>query len=310
MIGHTLREPKFGATAGTFAAGDDSRIRSLVSLKPYEPVDVSWTGSKTSAQKWAIYQAILAKIGTVYPIPFSLYDLRVDPRYGTPLWEIALVDRSWYSQILNWAGAPAPVDVSAFFGGTSSRLYLVLRKTGDFNFDGVCNAVDCGMADNAAATGGANAGTYNWRYLFRVASTQQTYVNAWDLAWVDVLSIHNLSAFRPAGQYETVMGGDPRLGSVVTLETGIAPVAVNQQSRDQTAVIYADDVIAALTISLPDDASSVTGQVIRIWSATAITAITITANQQDVLGDALTAAAASTLYIFQKIDAALWLRLQ
>lgn len=86
-------------------------------------------------------------------------------------------------------------------------------------------------------------------------------------------------------------------------------ISFNTKRQSETLDLTPAATIAALTVVFPSNATSRIGQELRITSSHIVTALTVTATTQTVLGTALTALAVDTPVIFKKIKASVWVRI-
>lgn len=82
----------------------------------------------------------------------------------------------------------------------------------------------------------------------------------------------------------------------------------NILSKDETIACLHSTTIAAQTFVLPSNANSTIGQELVIFSRSAITAVTLTANGNTVYGASFTTIAASGIYRIRKVAASAWVR--
>ena len=99
---------------------------------------------------------------------------------------------------------------------------------------------------------------------------------------------------------DTVQAVTPLAGDTVTATTA----GVNE-----TAYLTPAGTLANLTYALPADGSSRTGQVLRLVSTRAVTALAITLSGNTIVGAAPTALAANAPVAMQKVAASTWIRL-
>jgi hypothetical protein len=88
-----------------------------------------------------------------------------------------------------------------------------------------------------------------------------------------------------------------------------ATINMNALSITETIYITPAGTIAALTVVFPTDANSALGQIERLISSQTVTALTLTANGNTILGTAVTAMVANQTYAWQKVAAATWNRI-
>jgi hypothetical protein len=113
------------------------------------------------------------------------------------------------------------------------------------------------------------------------------------------------------GYVQVIAGTSP--GAPVT--TDVTPTTgntIDMNANGQSEFIYITPAgtLATLIIVFPADATSKIGQVESICSTQIITALTLTANSNTILGAALTAMVANTVYSWRKVAASTWQRVQ
>lgn len=107
---------------------------------------------------------------------------------------------------------------------------------------------------------------------------------------------------------------DQLLGDPTEIVTSLIPVTtqiVGFRNRGEHEHIYVVPAatIAAMTIVFPPADQSRLFQVIRLTSHQIVTALTVSANGNTILGTAVTALAADTPVQWQKIAASTWVRI-
>jgi hypothetical protein len=94
--------------------------------------------------------------------------------------------------------------------------------------------------------------------------------------------------------------------------TAGATVSFNAGGQDETLLLNhtADLTSGTLTITLPSNATSVVGQVVRVFAREAVTTVSVTATSQTIRGAALTTLADNGTAAWQKVEASVWIRIQ
>jgi hypothetical protein len=99
----------------------------------------------------------------------------------------------------------------------------------------------------------------------------------------------------------TVSFRTPSAGSTVT---------ASPAGLDETVYLDNSATLATLTFAFPANANSYTGQILRIFARSAVTALTVTATGGlTIYGAALTTLAANGTASWQKVAANTWIRL-
>lgn len=83
----------------------------------------------------------------------------------------------------------------------------------------------------------------------------------------------------------------------------------NTDGKDETLYVNPAGTIAAMTVVFPADESSRVGQILRVFSTQIVTALTVTSTSLTIKGTAVTALAVNTPVSYEKVDAAVWVRL-
>ena len=112
-----------------------------------------------------------------------------------------------------------------------------------------------------------------------------------------------------------IVGIGPRIAATTTIVTPLTPVTTNNipanvLSQDETLYLTPAGTLAALTFTFPPDNQSRIGQYESLVSTQTITALTVSASGLTIKGTAVTAMVANTVYIWQKVAAATWVRCQ
>ena len=102
------------------------------------------------------------------------------------------------------------------------------------------------------------------------------------------------------GASDNVNASTPTTGTTLT---------ANPDRQNDVQYIAPAGTIAALTYVFPSDANSRIGQVIQLYSTQTVTALTITSTSLTLVGTALSAMTAHTLYSWKKVAAATWMRI-
>ena len=79
---------------------------------------------------------------------------------------------------------------------------------------------------------------------------------------------------------------------------------------NETLYIAPAGTLAALTVVFPTNENSEVGQKLVVFSTHIVTALTVSAAGLTIIGTALTALQANTAYVFQKVAASTWIRIQ
>jgi hypothetical protein len=97
--------------------------------------------------------------------------------------------------------------------------------------------------------------------------------------------------------------------SVYTSVDG-ATITARADGLDETIFLNHSATAANATLVFPSNTNSVTGQILRLFSADIVTALTVSLpGSVAILGTALTALAADDSVAFQKVAANTWIRL-
>jgi hypothetical protein len=96
--------------------------------------------------------------------------------------------------------------------------------------------------------------------------------------------------------------------SVYTPSAG-ATVSASPAGLDETIFLNNSATLATLTFAFPTNANSYTGQILRIFARSAVTALTVSSSGLTIYGAALTALAANGTAAWQKVSASTWVRL-
>lgn len=86
-------------------------------------------------------------------------------------------------------------------------------------------------------------------------------------------------------------------------------ISASTSKKNETIYLTPAGTIAAATFVFPTNANSSLGQTIRLISHQIVTALTVTANGNTLLGTAVTALAVDTPVAWQKIAASTWIRI-
>ena len=86
-------------------------------------------------------------------------------------------------------------------------------------------------------------------------------------------------------------------------------VAASPSGLDETIFLNSASTLATLTFSFPANSNSYTGQILRLFSRSAVTALTISSTGLTIYGTALTSLAANGIASWQKVAASTWVRL-
>jgi hypothetical protein len=96
--------------------------------------------------------------------------------------------------------------------------------------------------------------------------------------------------------------------SVYTSVDG-ATITARPDGLDETVVLDHGTTATASTFVFPSNSNSVTGQILRLFSRSAVTTLTVTSTGLTLHGAALTALTASQSVAWQKVAANTWIRL-
>jgi hypothetical protein len=96
--------------------------------------------------------------------------------------------------------------------------------------------------------------------------------------------------------------------SVRTPSAG-ATISASSAGLDETVYLDHSATIATLTFAFPSNTTSYTGQILRLFSRSAVTTLTISSSGLTIYGAALTALAANGAASWQKVAASTWIRL-
>jgi len=88
-----------------------------------------------------------------------------------------------------------------------------------------------------------------------------------------------------------------------------ATIAARPDGLDETVFLNHSSTAATATFVFPSNSNSVTGQIIRLFARSAVTALTVTSTGLTLHGAALTALTASQSVAWQKVAANTWIRL-
>lgn len=86
-------------------------------------------------------------------------------------------------------------------------------------------------------------------------------------------------------------------------------VSASPAGIDETVFINNSATLAALTFAFPFNTNSYTGQILRIFARSAVTALTISSSGLTIYGTAPTTLAANGSASWQKVAASTWIRL-
>jgi len=89
-----------------------------------------------------------------------------------------------------------------------------------------------------------------------------------------------------------------------------ATITARPDGLDETVFLDHGTTAATATFVFPTNANSVTGQMLRLFSKSAVTALTVTSTGLTLNGAALTALTANQSVVWQKVAANTWIRLQ
>jgi hypothetical protein len=96
--------------------------------------------------------------------------------------------------------------------------------------------------------------------------------------------------------------------SVRTPSAG-STVAASPAGLDETIFIDNSATLATLTFAFPANTNSYTGQILRIFARSAVTALTVSSSGLTIYGAGLTSLAANGTASWQKVSASTWVRL-
>jgi hypothetical protein len=96
--------------------------------------------------------------------------------------------------------------------------------------------------------------------------------------------------------------------SVYTSVDG-ATITARPDGLDETVFLNHSTTASAATFIFPSNSNSVTGQILRLFARSAVTALTVTSAGLTLYGAALTALTASQSVAWQKVAANTWIRL-
>jgi hypothetical protein len=88
-----------------------------------------------------------------------------------------------------------------------------------------------------------------------------------------------------------------------------ATVSASPAGLDETVFLNNLATLATLTFAFPANNSSYTGQILRLFARSAVTALTISSSGLTIYGAALTTLAANGTASWQKVAANTWIRL-
>ena len=88
-----------------------------------------------------------------------------------------------------------------------------------------------------------------------------------------------------------------------------ATINARTDGLDETIYLAHTSTAAASTVVFPSNANSVTGQTLRLFAKSAVTALTVNANSNTLVGAAVTALTANQSVAWQKVAASTWARL-
>jgi hypothetical protein len=97
--------------------------------------------------------------------------------------------------------------------------------------------------------------------------------------------------------------------SVYTPAAG-ATITASPNGLDETVYLDHGSTIATMTFVFPSNANSVTGQTLRIFARSEVTALTVTSTGLTLHGAALTTLTADATAAWQKVAANTWIRIQ
>lgn len=88
-----------------------------------------------------------------------------------------------------------------------------------------------------------------------------------------------------------------------------ATITARPEGLDETVFLDHGSTASAATFVFPSNSNSVTGQVLRLFARSAVTALTVTSSGLTLHGTALTALTANQSVAWQKVAANTWIRL-
>jgi hypothetical protein len=97
--------------------------------------------------------------------------------------------------------------------------------------------------------------------------------------------------------------------SVYTPAAG-GTVTASPNGLDETVYLDHGSTIASMTFVFPSNSNSVTGQTLRIFARSAVTALTVSSSGLTLRGTAVTALTANQCPEWQKVAANTWIRIQ
>lgn len=86
-------------------------------------------------------------------------------------------------------------------------------------------------------------------------------------------------------------------------------ITARPDGLDETVFLDHGSTAAAATFVFPSNSNSVTGQILRLFARSAVTALTVTSSGLTLYGTALTALTSSQSVAWQKVAANTWIRL-
>jgi len=97
----------------------------------------------------------------------------------------------------------------------------------------------------------------------------------------------------------------------VSVYTSVAAATITARpdGLDETVFLDHGSTAGTATFVFPTNANSVTGQILRLFARSAVTALTVTSAGLTLRGAALTALTASQSVAWQKVAASTWIRL-
>jgi hypothetical protein len=88
-----------------------------------------------------------------------------------------------------------------------------------------------------------------------------------------------------------------------------ATITARPDGLDETVVLDHGSTASAATFVFPSNSNSVTGQILRLFSRSDVTTLTVTSTGLTLRGTALTALSADDSIAWQKVAANTWIRL-
>lgn len=88
-----------------------------------------------------------------------------------------------------------------------------------------------------------------------------------------------------------------------------ATITARPDGLDETVLLDHASTAASATFVFPSNSNSVTGQILRLFSRSVVTALTVTSTGLTLRGTALTALTANQSVAWQKVAAYTWIRL-